>query len=512
MSGRVFAVTLHGLGRYYLEPLLEQGRLPNLRRILDEGASGGLLSPYPVSAATWVTMFTGQSVGVHGALDYVQVDARSYHGTEARLADVEEFRDQTIFSILSRRGRRVAALFNPMTYPPWEVDGVMVSGFPLPDERRPPVWPPELSGRIGTVVPDRLLSLRYEDKDAVERYLETAVARVEEITVGLWNDDDFDLMYTCVAAPDIGHHYFWSRDDPDAFERLHRVYERVDATVGRYAGLVGDDDWLVLFSDHGGGPAPTRRFNVNRWLVETGLLVPRSRLAERLGLVRVVNRLIEAGRRLGIHEKLRRLLRGPVRQGVLSLTRNDAFFDWSRSRAYGVDFFFPLVGVEVNLEGRQPRGIVEPGAGYEELRARLVEELAALRDPATGARVCRRVCRREEMFHGPYLERIPDVVAELDLDYDGRIQLDRRVFDDNELRWDYPFLGYHSREGFFAVRGPGIEAGRRLPENDMIDLAPTLLTLLDVPIPDSMEGRPFPFLHDRGGVAGPSAATLDRAE
>ena len=60
MKRRLFAVILHGLGPYYLEPLLREGRLPNIRAILDQGCKSDLLSPYPVSAAAWVTMFSAR--------------------------------------------------------------------------------------------------------------------------------------------------------------------------------------------------------------------------------------------------------------------------------------------------------------------------------------------------------------------------------------------------------------------------------------------------------------------
>ena len=233
-------------------------------------------------------------------------------------------------------------------------------------------------------------------------------------------------------------------------------------------------------------------FSVTRWLAEEGLLQLRSPALDRLGLARATNRLVQTARRFRVHQILRDYLRGTVREGVLALTHNDAFIDFRRTQAYGIEFFYPLLGVEVNLRGRQARGMVSPGADYELLRAQLCERLAALVDPATGAGVCRRVCRREEMFHGPHLDRFPDVVAVLHPDYDGKVQLHREVLAENTLQWEYPFMGYHAQEGMFAAMGPGIAAGRTLPAAGMLDLAPTLLRLLDVQVPASMEGRPFP--------------------
>jgi predicted AlkP superfamily phosphohydrolase/phosphomutase len=503
MKKRLFALALHGLGSYYLDPLLAQGRLPHIQALMAQGNTGSLLSPFPISAASWVTMFTGQTVGHHGAVDYVQVDARSYHGTHARLADNCSYRDNTIFSVASAHGLRVAALFLPMTYPPWAINGIMVSGFPLPDDRRPPTYPPGLAQQIGTIAPARLLSLRYENKAAIAHYLEHTLSRIEEVTLKTWREGEFDLFFACIPVPDLAHHYFWTRDDPEALERLNRVYELVDATVGRYANAVGDHAYMAVFSDHGGGPAPARRFYVNQWLAEQDLLHVRSSSIERLGLVAATNYVIEQARRFRVHQALRSVIRGPVREGVLSLTHNDAFVDWKRSRAYGVHFFYPLVGVEINLAGRQKRGIVAAGREYESLRNEICAGLERLVDPETGQRVCERVCLREDMFHGPHLELLPDVVAVLHPDYDGKVRLGPGIFADNELEWEYPFMGYHSREAFFALRGPGIAARCALPQADMTGLAPTLLHLLDVPIPAFMEGSPLPvsFLDEPAGLA-----------
>jgi predicted AlkP superfamily phosphohydrolase/phosphomutase len=491
MRRRVLAVALHGFGPYYAEPFLREGLLPAFAGVLDRGTSRPLLAPFPISAAAWVTLFTGQSAGVHGALDYVQVDARSYHGTHARLADTAAFADDTVFSILSRHGRRVAAVFLPMTYPPWPINGTMISGFPLPDERRPPTFPPELAQRLAPMAPRRLVRFRYEDRDAIEGYLNHLLARLEEVTLDLWRAGDYDLMCTCVPAPDLAHHYFWARDDPSAWDRMRRVYARVDRTLARYAAALGEGDTLVVFSDHGGGPAPSRMLSVTRWLAEAGLLRLRAPTLDRLGLVGATNRLVQLVRRFRLHQTLRLLLRGAVREGVLSLTHNDAFVDFGATRAYGVEFFYPLVGIEVNLVGRQSQGTVDARDEYEQVRSEVCSRLAALVDGTTGARVCRRVCRREELFHGPHLDRFPDIVAVLDGDYDGKVQLHRDVLADNALNWEYPFMGYHAQEGILAVTGPGVAAGRSLPAAHMQDLTPTLLRLLDVPVPATVEGAPL---------------------
>ena len=172
------------------------------------------------------------------------------------------------------------------------------------------------------------------------------------------------------------------------------------------------------------------------------------------------------------------------------MTQNTAFVDWSRSRAYGLDFFCPLAGVEINLAGRQAHGIVT-STDYEPLRREIVNRLSAFRDPDSGHPVFARVSLREELFNGAHLDRFPDVVGVLNDDYDVKTQLDRPIVGPNHGEPDYPYLGYHGHDAYFCARGPGIPVGRGPSTSRMRDLAPTLLTLAGLTPPAFMEGEPF---------------------
>ena len=172
------------------------------------------------------------------------------------------------------------------------------------------------------------------------------------------------------------------------------------------------------------------------------------------------------------------------------MTQNTAFVNWSRSRAYGLDFFCPLAGVEINLAGRQAHGIVQAG-DYDPLRREIVDRLSAFKDPESGRPVFVRACPREDLFHGAHVDRFPDVIGVLGDDYDVKTQLDRPIVAVNHGEPDYPYLGYHGDDAFFCARGPGIRPSIGPSTSLMRDLAPTLLTLAGVSPPAFMEGKPF---------------------
>lgn len=488
MARRLLVVVLHGAGPYYLEPLLAAGRLPVLARLRDKGTSFVLRSPLPVAAGAWVTMFTGMPMGEHGVIDYVQMDARLYHGTTGRVVRASEYADRTTFAVLSRQGFEIAVIALPMTWPGFPVRGIMISGFPMPDELRPATWPPELADTLPRFALRPLVSLRYEAKKEIRSWIEHHIASVTGYALECWRARRFDAVFACFAVPDIAHHFFWEYDAERVRASMFPVYEEVDRALGRLLEAAGPDDMVIVHSDHGGGPAPHRVFGVNRWLVEQGWLVPR--LAHSAALARPLNRVVQWAKRLRLNQRLASVIRGRLRSGVASITQNTALMDWERSAAYGMNFFYPLAGVEVNRRGRQARGIVPPGETAERLLEGISARLAELVDTRTGARVCRSIRPSRELFDGPYIDRFPDLVVELHPDYDARTQLTRAVFEDNGLQWEYPYLGYHAREGIFLMAGPGVAAGRVGPAMEMIDVAPTILAALGVRAPAWMRGTP----------------------
>jgi predicted AlkP superfamily phosphohydrolase/phosphomutase len=145
------------------------------------------------------------------------------------------------------------------------------------------------------------------------------------------------------------------------------------------------------------------------------------------------------------------------------------------------------MGIHVNLVGREANGIVAAGAEYEEVRSRVLEGLAGLRNPETGKPLVTMARRREELFSGPQLEGAPDVVYMMEEgECLGSLRLDGPLLEkSNWLTW----TGVHRLAGIFAASGPSFQTGRQLAGLRIIDVAPTLLRVLGLASPPQMEGR-----------------------
>jgi predicted AlkP superfamily phosphohydrolase/phosphomutase len=159
--------------------------------------------------------------------------------------------------------------------------------------------------------------------------------------------------------------------------------------------------------------------------------------------------------------------------------------DWSRTLAYSIGH----VGqVFLNLKGREPEGIVEPGAEAESVKQRVTEALHSLRHPETGQPLVDRVVPGDQVVSGPHARRGPD----LHIVMDGYRTIAFPLFATDskivtrQIRGD---SGCHRKHGIFIARGPEVEAGKQVDDARIQDLAPTILHLMGLPVLDDMDGR-----------------------
>ena len=193
-----------------------------------------------------------------------------------------------------------------------------------------------------------------------------------------------------------GHPDFAEASQTPTADRVRGVYRLLDRELGTLVERTGPDDLIMLMSDHGHQPV-TRALNMNRVLQELGYL----KLARGSGLVGLLawGRLRSIARvvydKLGLHGKVAVPTPAP---------------DWAHTRAY-TSVVSTGEGVSIALQGREPEGIVPPEQ-YEQVRDALAEALLAFTDPETGAHPIKSVRRREEVLHGAYLDRAPDLLLE----------------------------------------------------------------------------------------------------
>lgn len=496
---RLIVLGLDGATPEIVQLLADQGRLPHLRRLMAEGAWGRLRSTLPpVTAAAWSSFMTGLNPAGHGIFQWRTYDPTKYTHLDERVVSATRLAGRTFWDALGQAGYRVAVLTVPVTYPPWPINGYMVSGYPCPDTQRNYTHPAEWANTLAegyNFSADHYLSAT--DEQILRDGLEMLRKRTD-LALALAEADKIDACILVLGEIDRAQHDFFKYLDPrfalsrtapaHLREAIYRHYEVCDEQVGRLREALADDGVMLIVSDHGGAPHPPRYFHTNAWLRSRGWLELSS---ARTGTAsQMVRRGIQAIRkRLPFEEALRRRLPASLVDRTRSFTLNIADVRWARTQAYRFPMYYPAEGIEINLRGRQAEGVVNPGAEYESLVGEIIAALREERDPVTGDAIVSEVYAREEIYSGPYLDIAPDIVfvcrethrtgTEVRGDFVGPVDLDALSKDN----------GVHTMDGILFAYGAGIAREQEISGAQLIDIAPTALYAAGVPVPVEMDGR-----------------------
>jgi len=538
---RVLIIGIDGATFDLIQPWAEAGDLPNLARLMAEGVHGLLESTLPpVTSPAWPTFATGKNPGKHSVFDFIRPMAASPPhrggggGSHFELVNATSIRTPTLWQILSEAGRQVGVMNVPVTYPPAPVNGFVIAGMLSPASGTF-TYPADLLDRYADQMKPYRIAPRVQYKPGNEAEfaadLLDLVERRGEYALRLMSDYPYDFLMFHFQATDIMQHAFWKfvdpthpRHDPQAAARfgpaLKRIYQRIDGFIGQMLDHITDDTTIIVMSDHGFGPLHYV-VNLNLFLLDQGLLQLKRGAWTRLktGLFRAgltpasIWHLIE---RAGLQNYVWQVSKS-TRNKVVGKFLSFDDVDWSHTLAYSIGH----VGqVYVNLKGREPEGIVEPGAEYEAVRQRVSDALRQLRHPRTGQPLVDRIIPGDQVAHGPHASRSPDLHVILDgyraiafplFATDSHI-VTRQIRGDSgchrlhgifiawgpEVRPEAPSFAEKAGEGkappLIGGAGGGktpplIGGGRTIEDARILDLAPTILYLMNLPVPDDMDGR-----------------------
>lgn len=463
-----------------------------------------------LTSSAWPTVATGANPGRHGIYNFQERVGREYR---LHLPTAHDRQLPAFWELASDAGRQVATIGVPMSYPLRPVNGLGVADWIAPSTSSPGFFYPDhlkhdLLHRFG-----HSYFMEYwgdhspQGKGRYYRCLRDLLRGVER---GFALFEYFlqlqfsHLFFGVIREADMAGHVFWpfhsgqrvmhdSGLTADLQGALQGVYRQVDACLGRFLELVGGGANLMIISDHGTGPRPLGTSCVGPLLQAAGLMVTRAPAAPPAAVSLWPSLRHRLSRQLPWH--VRRRLR-PLTEEVRSrgfTVAHLAHLDFQRSRAY--TFTAGQVGeIWLNLTGRDPLGMVSPGAEQQALEEEIIRLFTEAEDPATGERPVLAVQRREELFQGPCLEMLPDLLVSFkpNLNVSG---LRTRLREGTRVTVEIPpgsaegADGSHTAYGCFLGCGPDFQNSEVPVEGTLMDVAPTALALLGVPIPASVEGR-----------------------
>lgn len=498
-KNKVFVIGLDGATFEIINPMVQQGELPNIAKMIQGSSYGSLRSCTPdLSPPAWTSFMTGMHPGKHGILDFFGQEPGSY---KLNFFNASFRREKPIWTLLSDAGKKVCVINVPLTFPPDKVNGIMISGMDTPaldsDFIYPSTLRQELEREIGAYIiekPERNLN-----KNKIDKYVKSLFSVNQNrfnAARYLMKRYDWDLFVVVFESTDRVQHNFWKYMDPAHPEYnkkdnkrygnvIFDAYKDIDYKTGELINNLPENSTLIILSDHGFGPL-YKGVRLNKWFELNSYLTN-----IRSSKPSWEETLIEQSRRTKLIPKF--LKRGLGRFMGLKDKKNDykilAHLNMDKTRVYPIGGYGHLC---INLKGRQPQGIVEPGKEYEELRDELIMKLKALKDPSNGNCVIDKILKREEAYSF-FPENTPDILISWRRGYSflGERELSLlgiRPEGDN-LFTPHRWSGNHLPDGILLMRGKDIKADYKITGAEIVDIAPTILALLSEGILENMDGK-----------------------
>jgi predicted AlkP superfamily phosphohydrolase/phosphomutase len=498
---RTILIGLDGATFTVLDALFESGDMPFLKSFVERNSHAQLISPPNcISPAAWTSVITGRKSGDFGIFDFIHC-RQTPEGVYHTLNWSYDIRCPTLWTILSQKGLRVAALNFLVSYPPpRKMNGICVPAFTHARHLRQAVYPPAFYEKIQSLLgadatllamdmAEEFQAIQFLPADEYEGWISHHIRREEQwfkLVRSILLDDPPDFTAVVFDGVDKLQHLCWRfldpallPADPNPWEKRVRelcvsYFRQLDGFIREIVAVAGPARILAL-SDHGFRETKTVFF-ANTWLAERGYLHWRDGPGTAKS-TQLANELI-------------------------SMQADAIDFDRTTAFAYNPS----SNGIYIRRsEGRGSPGI-RPDQ-YDGFCRRLVCELNTVRDPHSGKPFFRDVLTREKAYPGPHNERAPDITLVMN-DYGFLSVLNSdEVFHDREEYW-----GTHEPAGIFIAGGPGIASLGRMPELQLVDVAPILLRSLGLPPEPEMQGRcPAALFNDGEAVLVQPNEAIDAA-
>lgn len=482
MSERKVKTLLIGLdGATYdiLDPLVAEGVMPNLGKIMEDGSRGILRSTmHPLTPPAWATLMTGRHPGNHGVFDFIRVD-RSKGAPTYTLTTSADLKVPTIWQIASAAGQRAITLNYPTMFPAKPIDGVVIPGYVPWSYLGRAIYPRDTYKMLkeeGVFKAKEMSTDWQHERKAVQGLAEndlqdwvqfhiTRERRWFEIMMKLMEQETSELSSVLFDGVDRIQHLCYHLIDPQtrgdytseasvkARDLALQYYRDVDTYIGEMIAKAGPDANVLIVSDHGFTRSGARIFYANTWLESLGLLNWKPDVP------------MDDQGRVALDEN----------------TEASTLIDWDTTKAYSLSSSSNAIFIRVATE-EDPVGV--PPEDYEAFRADLIDKLMALKDPDTGKPVMRDVFTREQAFPGTELNRAPDITLQLnDYSFLSVLRADAPIKDRK-----IPYATHHP-DGIIIGSGPAMGAGVQIEPMRIVDVAPTVLYSMGLDVPAAFEGQ-----------------------
>jgi predicted AlkP superfamily phosphohydrolase/phosphomutase len=510
-ANKVFILSLDGATFDILLPLMKQGCMPNLQKLMQESLTAELESVIPaVTAPAWTSFMTGKNPSKHGLFGFTQFNPADYR---VKLTNARDIKSKTIWQILSEKGKRCVVVNLPYTTPPYSINGVMVSGWDSPPRNF--TYPEDLTDKIMKQFPDYRNNLNMwifdympgKSEGNFDQLMDTLIRGSEQgslLAQQFLETENWDVCMVHFQQTDWIQHKVWgliedacreSANHDPRVERVRDCYRRIDEQVGVLLEKVhAHAPFTIVLSDHGFGDYKGElypNYYLSQWGYYYETAAAEKDTAKPVRDLFFKNPLLTRAYRgmASVKHRLDRVLEFKRYQNFDSWVdfAGGTFggralpVDWSRTKVATVGAY-ECAFLYVNVIGRGPAGIV-PAEDCDGIISDLITKFIEVRHPVTGKKVYKRVARGSEIYsecgRGILL---PDVIL---LPEDG-YGLSSKISD---ALPEPTSEGVHRHNGVVFLQGEGLKKSLRDFSPFLIDMAPTILHALGLPVPMDMDGR-----------------------
>jgi predicted AlkP superfamily phosphohydrolase/phosphomutase len=467
-----------------IDPMIEDGDLPNINALINDGTRGSLSTTIPpMTPLAWTSMATGINPGGHGIFDFLNMNEET---REISPVDFSEMDTPAIWDVLSHEERSAGFVNFPLAHPPRQVDPFFIGGIPA-HAKQEVAYPEEVQQYLNEISYDVHPHVDPEvDPEGFYRAVQELTEVQAEATIELVERYDPSLLWVVFMGLDWIQHHFWDEELGDE-NPVQEFYRFIDGVIGDLLKVVDSGGNVCLVSDHGARHIEGV-IHMNSVLNELDYLkvdTPETGFVED-----VRSAVLNATWSLGGHlpPALKRAAKRHTPASIQDEMRTaagagqrgmDERIDWERTEAFSYGY---MGRIFLNTEDRFDDGGV-PDDQIARLRKDVATDLSALTHPGTGERIFETVCSREEIYDGEHADEAADLIA-------IPSGWEYSILGDFGSEWIHPpetRIADHDSEGIFVLSGPDVAADKGVAI-DVTDVTPTLLYLAGLPVLDKMEG------------------------
>ncbi len=510
--GRVVMIGVDTARPDQIDRYCNDGTMPALSQLRQRGAWGPLesVSNYS-SGAIWPSLVTGHLPHRHGQyFTHMQLENGTYHIVK-RYAD--DLKGSPFWDTATAQGRRIAVVDVPQTRPAENFNGAHVTGW----GGEFPGWPPdswpknlmtELYGTIGKhpiVHGDPRIFIKPTTREqyrAVTTALLDGMEKKRQLLNYLMDKEPWDLFLTVLPETHWAMHvlcHLLEPDHPDHQSEFDdefgdffaRLFAKQDEVIADFVERAPDANFIV-FSGSGMKPNYTGSHLLPQVIAKLGL-GPNGSAASEASEAEPKSKGWAYYRIRKLQDTLGMPLINTVKHWVPERTWDKwtrrlvyPSGQWAKSRVFAVPNDCNG-SIRINLKGREPNGVVD-ASEYEVICDLLEQELAALENVATGTPAVESIIRTRRELNTKNADDLPDIIVMWSGDAPKSGLRSPRIGtvlgQDPERR-----SGRHHPGGFAVMAGPGIASGETLVDAQLLDLPPTVLTLMGVEPNDGLDGK-----------------------